>query len=170
MEFYDLLSNPLVWGVLVWLFSRIFSSSKGEENTNQPQRQKEKPEQKKPERSNSRPIPKPVRPASSKERDTSQKPQEKKSLQTVQEVYESMKRNGEEALKNTVQVQVPIEKSRTREVRSIKVEPKPQVNRNISSDPLTIDKNKAAQGLVWSEILGAPRGKNPHFNQRRRQL
>jgi hypothetical protein len=44
----------------------------------------------------------------------------------------------------------------------------PKVNRNANQNHLLIDRQKAVQGVVWSEILGAPRSKNPHYTRKRR--
>ena len=93
---------------------------------------------------------------------TSQK--SKPSLQTVQEAYESMK--VETKGQNEVFTRGNERTNKTRVVHQPKQ--KPKVNRNISENILKMDKNKAMQGVIWSEILGASRSKNPHYTRKKR--
>lgn len=162
MEISEILSNPLVWGLLVWLISRIFSSSKnGTEET--PKQQPVKPDNRSNpvpnQRSTSREKPKSVMTTIEQ---TSQKA--KPSLQTVQEAYESMKveTKGQNEVFNRGN-------ERTKKARVVQQpKQKPKVNRNIRANNLKVDKQKVMQGVIWSEILGSPRSKNPHYTRKKR--
>ncbi|MCM3442076.1 hypothetical protein [Metabacillus halosaccharovorans] len=162
MDITDIISNPIVWAFLVWLFSRLFTnkSNKEEDKQKVPNQPKTRQEPRQNPRPTARPVPKPVMTTvESKKRNDGSKP----PLQTVQEAYEKMKQRSSE---------------KEIEVRVVKEQPKPKsvmtqertlsVNRNVRQNHLVIDQNKAAQGVIWSEILGPPRAKNPHYTKTRR--
>jgi hypothetical protein len=87
------------------------------------------------------------------------------TLQTVQEAYERMKAR---------EVEKPdrIELVEAHGHQSHRLVPKegtlPKLNRNVKQNHLLVDRQKAAQGVVWSEILGAPRSQKPHYTRNRR--
>ncbi|WP_226526399.1 hypothetical protein [Metabacillus niabensis] len=162
MDITDIISNPIVWAFLVWLFSRLFTNKNNEEE-NKPEvpgqpknRQEPRQNPRQNPRPTARPVPKPVMTTVESKRNEGSKP----PLQTVQEAYEKMKQRSSE---------------KEIEVRVVKEQPKPKsvmpqertlsVNRNVRQNPLVIDQNKAAQGVIWSEILGPPRAKNPHYTK-----
>ncbi|WP_026558702.1 hypothetical protein [Bacillus sp. J37] len=162
MDITDIISNPIVWAFLVWLFSRLFTNKNNQEENKPkvPSQPKNQQEPRQNPRPTARPVPKPVMTTiESKQRNERSKP----PLQTVQEAYEKMKQRTSE---NEI------------EVRVVKEQPKPKsvmpqertlsVNRNVRQNHLVIDQNKAAQGVIWSEILGPPRAKNPHYTKTRR--
>jgi hypothetical protein len=157
MELTELLTNPLVWGLLAWLFSRFFTSKNKEEETGkkQPNKRENRPKS----RPNSRPIPKPVVTT------VDQKPRKeaRPGLQTVQQAYENMKNQATEQIEHTM-----VANEQQKKTRIVYKEQFPKVNRNIKQNNLKIDQQKAVQGVIWSEILGAPRSKNPHYTRNRR--
>ncbi|MGM0874314.1 MAG: hypothetical protein ACQEWV_05845 [Bacillota bacterium] len=157
MEITELLKNPLVWGLLAWLFSRFFRSNKKEEETSkkQPNRQ-ERPNS----RPNPRPNPRPVMTTGEQKPRNEKKP----TLQTVQQAYENMKVRTEEQIE-TIEI---VKEQPKRAKFVVQEEYVPKVNRNIKKNHLIVDRQKAVQGVVWSEILGAPRSKNPHYTRNRR--
>ncbi|MDQ0231594.1 hypothetical protein [Metabacillus malikii] len=146
---FELLSNPLIWGAIIWLFSRLFVG-KGEEDqnqnkTNKPRQQIEQP---KPKESSAEPK------------------RRKQELQTVQEAYEKLK---------TLSTDVTERSRRSnegREQRNVqkRQETVPKVDRHVSRDFLSINKKKAAEGVIWSEILGPPRAKAPHYTRTKGRL
>lgn len=160
MDITELLSNPIVWGLLVWLFSRFFTSKDKEEKspTTKHTTRPEKPVDSRPP---SRPKPSPVMTTVEHE---SRKPKNQ-TLQTVQEAYERMKAR---------EVEKPdrIELVEAHGHQSHRLVPKegtlPKLNRNVKQNHLLVDRQKAAQGVVWSEILGAPRSQKPHYTRNRR--
>ena len=164
MDIMDIFTNPIVWAFLVWLFSRLFTNKNNEDENKPkaPNQPKNRPDPRQNPRPNTRPVPKPVMTTvETKERrgDRDRKP----PLQTVQEAYEKMRQRSVE---------------QDKEVKAVKEQPKREVvvkqerpilvNRNVSQNHLLIDQNKAAQGVIWSEILGPPRAKNPHYTKSRR--
>jgi hypothetical protein len=155
MDFTELLSNPLVWGLLVWLFSRLFTSNKGEET---PKKQPNRPENRRSSQPNPRPNPKPVMTTVEQKSRKEVKP----TLQTVQHAYENMKARPVEKADHVERVKE--QPKRTQLVR----EHLPKVDRNVKQNNLIVDRQKAVQGVIWSEILGAPRSKNPHYTRNRR--
>jgi hypothetical protein len=161
MELTELLTNPLVWGALVWLFSRFFTSNKKDEETpkKQPNKRENRPNPKPNPRQNSRPNPKPVMTTVEKKTRNEAKP----ALQTVQQAYESMKNQATENLEKT-----RIVKEQPKKAKVVLNEQFPKVNRNIKQNNLIIDQQKAVQGVIWSEILGPPRSKNPHYTRNKR--
>jgi hypothetical protein len=147
MDITEILTNPLVWGVLAWLFSRLFTSKNKEEPpTKQPNHQENRP----------RTNPKPVR---NKGEDRARKEVES-TLQTVQQAYENMKSSAVDHIEDGMDVQ-------EQPIKTLK-DKIPTVNRNVNQKHLIVDRQKAVQGLVWSEILGAPRSKNPHYTRKSR--
>ncbi|HZH62935.1 MAG TPA: hypothetical protein VEY70_25970 [Metabacillus sp.] len=152
MDLMDIFSNPIVWAFLVWLFSRLFTNKSNEEEMpkNRPNpRQNPKP--------NSRPVPKPVMTTvETKQRREDRKP----PLQTVQEAYEMMRQRSREQ-----ENEVKAVKEQSKKEPVVKQERPILVNRNVSQNHLVIDQNKAAQGVIWSEVLGPPRAKNPHYTK-----
>lgn len=179
MDITEIFTNPLVWAALAWLFSRVFTSKTKEDETNQKQPTKQtvspqdnrqdsrpsprpnpRPNPRTSSRPNPRPVPKPVMTTvETKPREESRPP-----LQTVQEAYEKMKRNPvKDDRVNTV-------KERLAKPQAVKEEKLPKVNRNVNRNQLIVDQQSAAQGVIWSEILGAPRSKNPHYTQNKRRL
>jgi hypothetical protein len=157
MELTELLTNPLVWGLLVWLFSRFFTSKNKEEESGkkQPNKRENRPKS----RPNSRPIPKPVMTT------VDQKPRKeaRPGLRTVQQAYENMKNQATEQIEQTLVVN-----EQQKKTQFVRKEQFPKVNLNIKKNNLKIDQQKAVQGVIWSEILGAPRSKNPHYTRNRR--
>ncbi|MBO1512267.1 hypothetical protein [Metabacillus bambusae] len=161
MELTELLTNPLVWGLLVWLFSRFFTSNKKDEETpkKQPNQRENRPNPRPNPRQNSRPNPKPVMTTVERNPRNEAKP----ALQTVQQAYESMKNQATEKTEKT-----RIVKEQPKKSKVVLNEQFPKVNRNIKQNNLIIDQQKAVQGVIWSEILGAPRSKNPHYTRNKR--
>ncbi|PMC39673.1 hypothetical protein CJ195_07095 [Bacillus sp. UMB0899] len=159
MDIMEIFSNPIVWAFLVWVFSRLFTNkNKEEENKSKaPNKPENRPEPRKSSRSNPRPVPKPVMTTvETKQRKEDRRP----PLQTVQEAYEKMKqRSGERGIDVKVMKEQPKQKPVVKEERPI------SVNRNVRQSHLVIDRNKAAQGVIWSEVLGPPRAKNPHYTK-----
>jgi len=162
MDLMDIFTNPIVWAFLVWLFSRFFTSKNNEEETKPkaPNQPKNRPDPRQNPRPNPRPVPKPVMTTV----ETRQRREDKKpALQTVQEAYEKMRQRSVEQEKEVMAV-----KEQPKKEPVVKQESLILVNRNVSQHHLVIDQNKAAQGVIWSEILGPPRAKNPHYTKRRR--
>lgn len=160
MDITEIFTNPLVWGLLAWLFSKFFTSKgKEEQNKSKPSNQRPKSPQEPRSNPRPRPVPKPVMTTV----ETKQREERKRPLQSVQEAYEKMK------LQPVKEEKVEI-KERPKRIQPIKEERLPKVNRNVNRNDLIIDRQKAAQGVIWSEILGAPRAKKPHFTQKRRHL
>lgn len=158
MEITELLTNPLVWGLLAWLFSRLFTSNKKEEET--PKKQPNRQENHQNSRPNPRPNPRPVMTTGEQKPRSGKKP----TLQTVQQAYENMKVRAEGQIE-TIEI-VKEQPKRTQLV--VKEEHAPKVNRNVNQNHLMVNRQNAVQGVVWSEILGAPRSKNPHYTRNRR--
>jgi hypothetical protein len=161
MELTELLTNPLVWGVLVWLFSRLFTSNKKEEETpkKQPNQRENRPNPRPNQRQSSRPHPKPVMTTVEQKSRNEKKP----ALRTVQQAYESMKNQATEKTEKT-----RIVKEQPKNTKVVPKEQIPKVNRNIKQNNLIIDQQKVVQGVIWGEILGAPRSKNPHYTRNKR--
>lgn len=163
MNIMEIITNPIVWALLVWLFSRLFTTkNKEDENKSKtPNQPQNRSEQKAKQRSHSRPVPKPVMTTVG----TKQKSEERRPpLQTVQEAYEKMKkRSADQGTDGKNFKKQPVQEPLLRQERPI------SVNRNVRQHPLVIDRNKAAQGVIWSEVLGPPRAKNPHYTKSRRQ-
>jgi 5'-3' exonuclease len=158
MEITELLTNPLVWGLLAWLFSRFFTSNKKEEET--PKKQPNRQENHQNSRPNPRPNPRPVMTTGEQKPRSGKKP----TLQTVQQAYENMKVRAEGQIE-TIEI-VKEQPKRTQLV--VKEEQAPKVDRNVNQNHLMVNRQNAVQGVVWSEILGAPRSKNPHYTRNRR--
>jgi 5'-3' exonuclease len=158
MEITELLTNPLVWGLLAWLFSRFFTSNKKEEET--PKKQPNRQENHQNSRPNPRPNPRPVMTTGEQKPRSGKKP----TLQTVQQTYENMKVRAEGQIE-TIEI-VKEQPKRTQLV--VKEEQAPKVDRNVNQNHLMVNRQNAVQGVVWSEILGAPRSKNPHYTRNRR--
>jgi 5'-3' exonuclease len=156
MEITELLTNPLVWGLLAWLFSRFFTSNKKEEET--PKKQPNRQENHQNSRPN--PRPRPVMTTGEQKSRSGKNP----TLQTVQQAYENMKVRSEGQIE-TIEI-VKEQPKRTQLV--VREEHAPKVNRNVNQNHLMVDRQNAVQGVVWSEILGAPRSKNPHYTRNRR--
>ncbi|OAS85026.1 MULTISPECIES: hypothetical protein [Metabacillus] len=158
MELTELLTNPLVWGALVWLFSRFFTSNKKDEETPKKQhnQRENRPNPRPNPRQNSRTNPKPVMTTVERKPRNEAKP----ALQTVQQAYESMKNQATEKTR--------IVKEQPNKRKVVPREQFPKVNRNIKQNNLIIDQQKAVQGVIWGEILGAPRSKNPHYTRNKR--
>ncbi|PGT82900.1 MULTISPECIES: hypothetical protein [Bacillaceae] len=179
MDITEIFTNPLVWAALAWLFSRVFTSKTKEDETNQKQPTKQtvspqdtrqdsrpsprpnpRPNPRTSSRPNPRPVPKPVMTTV----ETKPREENRPPLQTVQEAYEKMKRNPvKDDRVNTV-------KERLGKPQALKEEKLPKVNRNVNRNQLIVDQQSAAQGVIWSEILGPPRSKNPHYTQNKRRL
>lgn len=166
MDITDIISNPIVWAFLVWLFSRLFTNKNNEEENkpkvpSQPKNRQETRQNPRPNsRPTARPVPKPVMTTvESKKRNEENKP----PLQTVQEAYEKMKQRSSEK-----EIEVRVEKDQIKPKSVMPQERTLSVNRNVRQNYLVIDQNKAAQGVIWSEILGPPRAKNPHYTKTRR--
>lgn len=153
MDITEILTNPLVWGVLAWLFSRLFTSKNKEETPNNQPNHKE---------SRSRPVPTPrVNPTHAKNRvDDKTRKEVESTIHTVQHAYENIKARVEEQIDDVTVVKMQPKKTQ--------IDDFPKVNRNANQNHLLIDRQKAVQGVVWSEILGAPRSKNPHYTRKRR--
>lgn len=155
MDITEIISNPIVWAFLVWLFSRLFTNKNKEEEA-----PKNRPEPNPRPRPNPRPVPKPVMTTV----ETRQRKEERKPpLQTVQEAYEKMKQRSEEHGE-----EVKVIKEQPKQKPVMEQERPISVNRSVRQNHLLIDQNKAAQGVIWSEILGPPRAKNPHYTKSRR--
>jgi hypothetical protein len=169
MDLTELLTNPLVWGVLAWLFSRFFTSNKKDEETpkKQPNQRENRPNprpnprqsSRQSSRQNPRQNPKPVMTTVEKKSRNEAKP----ALQTVQQAYESMKNQTTEKIEKT-----RIVKEQPKKTKVVLNEQFPKVNRNIKQNNLIIDQQKAVQGVIWGEILGPPRSKNPHYTRNKR--
>ncbi len=162
MDIMEIISNPIVWAFLVWMFSRLFTSkNKEEENKPKgPNQPKNRPEPRQNTRPNSRPVPKPVMTTvETKQRKVARKP----PLQTVQEAYEMMKQHSSLQV-----VEGKVVKEQPKRTKNVKNEPPPMVNRNVRQQHLVIDQKKAAQGVIWSEVLGPPRAMNPHYTKKQR--
>lgn len=154
MDITEILTNPLVWGVIAWLFSRLFTSKNKEETTTElPKKHLEK-------RHKPNPIPRPnPKPIQNKVEDKARKEVES-TLQTVQQVYDTMKAKVAEQIED-----VEIKQVQQKKIQKEKI---PTVNRNVTQNHLIVDRQQAVQGLIWSEILGSPRSKNPHYTRKSR--
>lgn len=159
MDIIDLLSNPIVWAFLVWVFSRLFTSKKKEEKS--PPQRTPRPEKPANSRPPERSKPKPV--ITTVEHEARKK--KTQTLQTVQEAYEKMKAG---AVEKPERIELVETDKRQPHRQAPKEVPFPKVNRNVKQSHLLVDGNKAVQGVIWSEILGAPRAKNPHYTRNRR--
>ncbi|MGM7721074.1 hypothetical protein [Metabacillus sp. Hm71] len=149
----EIITNPIVWGILAWVFTKIFTSKKDEAPNEQPKKQVNQPN----ERKNSRPYPKPVK-------TTIEQKHRKEATQvveTVQQAYEKMKNLQPAHALNDNQVR----KQHKKVNRQV---PLPKGKRTINQNRLSINKQKAVQGIIWSEILGPPRSQNPHYTRNRR--
>ncbi|WP_226667355.1 hypothetical protein [Metabacillus litoralis] len=180
MDISDIFGNPIVWAFLAWLFSRIFTTGKEDESKKKkPENQAERPTHIEPRQNehsrpsprrnpSPRPNPRPTTRSNPKPIMTTvetKKSEQKPSLQTVQEAYEKLK------VKTFDQVEdVDIIKEEPKKVRSVLKENIPKTNRNVKRNPLLIDQQKAVQGVIWSEILGPSRAKNPHYTRNRRHF
>lgn len=149
MDFTEILSNPLIWGLLVWLFSRIFVSNKKEEEA--PKKQPSRPQNRQESQPNTRQNPRPVMTRVEQKR----RKEESSSLQTVQQAYEKMKDH-------------TIVEENSKKTKHVREKHFPKVDRQVRKNKLIVDRQKAVQGVIWSEILGSPRSKNPHYTQKRR--
>lgn len=159
MEITDLLSNPLVWGLLAWLFSRFFMSNKKEEETTKKQPSRPQNHQDSRQHTRSRSNPKPIMTTVEHKSRQEGKP----SLQTVQQAFEKMKERTLEQIDRDHMIEkLPKKTELVRETHF------PKVDRKVKQNNLIVDRTKAVQGIIWSEILGPPRSKNPHYTQNRR--
>lgn len=152
MDITEILANPLVWGLLAWIFSKLFMSRKQEDET----REKAAPPREQLPNSLPNPRPNPT-PRSANTAENLPKREYKQQLKTVQQAYEELKTKSAE----------PPEKLQKRERPKLVLNEIKTVQK-ISGNKLRVDKQKAIQGVIWSEILGQPRSKNPHYTRNKR--
>ncbi|WP_052738052.1 hypothetical protein [Bacillus sp. SA1-12] len=151
----EIITNPIVWGILAWVFTKIFTSKKDDAPAEQPKKQVNQPK----ERKDSRPYPTPVK-------STSEQKHRKEATQvieTVQQAYEKMKNLQPAKAINNNQAKEQQKKTQVNQKVSTS-----NAKRIINKNSLSVDKQKAVQGIIWSEILGPPRSQNPHYTRKRR--
>lgn len=142
MDLFDLLQNPLVIGLVLWLVSKIFTGGKKEDESKQKKRPTSVPKQQK--------QPKPVF-------TTVEEPRKKRETRRL------VQKIDEEAFERT---EVLNENRRT--VSRLN-QPTNKVRSEVNEDHKMLSFNKKAvvQAVIYSEILGKPRSKSPHFARRR---
>lgn len=179
MDISDIFGNPIVWAFLAWLFSRIFTSGKEDASKKKPESPTERPTHIEPRQNDHtrpsprrnpspRPNPRPSTRSNPKPVMTTvetRKREQKPALQTVQEAYEKMKVESFDKVEH-----VEIIKEEPKRVRSVVKETTPKIKGNIKRNTLLIDQQKAVQGVIWSEVLGPSRAKNPHYTRNRRHF
>ncbi len=147
MDLFEIFTNPLVWAIIVGLITKLFFS-KDEDSNKKKEQTNNKPKQK---------LPKPVM-------TTVERPKEKReksiTKQTVMQAYEKMQKaevGNYQKNKNAAQ--------KVREQSNKRVK---QNNSPVKDNRLKVDRRNAIQGVIWSEILGPPRSKKPHYTRNKR--
>ncbi|MFC0270053.1 hypothetical protein ACFFIX_01080 [Metabacillus herbersteinensis] len=145
MEILEIFQNPIVIAFLIWILSSFFRGKPKEEDA-----------QKQKQQGKTRQQPKPVF-------TTVEQPKQRRAEQqlkeTVQNAYEKIK-------SETVEQITP--SSTTRDRRPISTRSKKENEVKVTSvagtkSAIQLNKQSVIQGVIWSEILGPPRSKNPHF-------
>lgn len=147
MDLFEIFTNPLVWAIIVGLITKLFFS-KDEDSNKKNEQTNNKPKQK---------LPKPVM-------TTVERPKEKrekhKAKQTVQQAYEKMQKAEVGNYQKNIDA---TQKIRGKSNKQVKQNPSP-----VRDNRLIVDRRNAIQGVIWSEILGPPRSKNPHYTRNKR--
>jgi inner membrane protein involved in colicin E2 resistance len=149
MDVFELLTNPLVWAVLVGLFTKIFVSKEDENKKKQQETKKTKNQ-----------LPKPVMTTVEKPRENRRR-QKQIEKQTVQQAYEKLKNHEAEQIQKNINVS-PQQTRKTAMTRS------QANNKPLQEEKMIFNQKTAVQGIIWSEVLGPPRSKNPHYTRHKR--
>ncbi|PAD66920.1 hypothetical protein CHH83_21650 [Bacillus sp. 7586-K] len=147
MDLFEIFTNPLVWAIIVGLITKLFFS-KDEDSNKKKEQTNNKPKQK---------LPKPV--VTTVERHK-EKREKHKTRQTVQQAYEKMQKAEVGNYQKNIDA---TQKIRGKSNKQVKQNPPP-----VRDNRLIVDRRNAIQGVIWSEILGPPRSKNPHYTRNKR--
>lgn len=145
MEFLEIFQNPLVIAFVIWILSSFFKGKPKEEDAEKQKQQRKTRQQPKPVFTT---VEEPKRRNAEKQmKETVQNANEKIKLETIEQIEPSSK----------IRDRRPTS-TRLKQEREMKVT---SVSGNKSA--IQLNKQSVVQGVIWSEILGPPRSKNPHF-------
>ncbi|MDQ0224823.1 hypothetical protein [Metabacillus niabensis] len=147
MDLFEIFTNPLVWAIIVGLITKLFFS-KDEDSNKKKEQTNNKPKQK---------LPKPVMTTVERHKEKREK---HKTRQTVQQAYEKMQKAEVGNYQKNIDAK---QKIRGKSYKQVKQNPSP-----VRDNRLIVDRRNAIQGVIWSEILGPPRSKNPHYTRNKR--
>jgi hypothetical protein len=152
-----ILENPFILVVLIGIISSLFSKAKRSGNTNPAER-----------RGNPEPERDPYADAGYEPEEKADVPLQKagkQALESMETYYQEKKEQAEERARRLADRQELLER---RVQNSRRTADKPE--RNLPAEPssrTSVSREKLADAIVWSEILGPPRSKNPRRLHRR---
>lgn len=154
-----LLENPFILIALLAFISSFFKKKKGEqpENPNRPPQQRPQPQ-----------AERPAVEASIEEALKEEKRQQAERASRIEEEYRRRKQQAEESMR-TLQNQKRAAEKKVNSLRepAAKLVERPQTQKQTSGQ-FTPQKQALVDGVIWSEILGPPRAKNPHRSIQRK--